>query len=185
MVNRWMLVAALLLFVTSGQKHAMPPDTDWKDLLSVWRNGLPKGDAPTPARICIVGCGIAGLTAANLLQRTGMYDITILEATDRCGGRQSTWNCGHPLHAELGAMRFACSQPLVHTMAFDMGLKMRPFKTYNPEAFYYYPEIWPTPIPQKLFDRNSPDFNMEIVRQAATYYGVTRPEEMVPPGKPL
>lgn len=41
-------------------------------------------------RIAIVGSGIAGLTAAYLLQRN--HDITVFEAEDRAGGHTHTVN---------------------------------------------------------------------------------------------
>ncbi|KAL8646269.1 MAG: hypothetical protein Q9226_006938, partial [Calogaya cf. arnoldii] len=47
------------------------------------RRSLPKGRKP---RICVVGAGIAGLRCAQVLNR-GDFDVTILEARDRVGGR--------------------------------------------------------------------------------------------------
>src|ERR1700688_4370685 len=40
-------------------------------------------------KIVILGAGIAGLTAGYELRKAG-YDVTILEARDRVGGRNST-----------------------------------------------------------------------------------------------
>lgn len=52
-------------------------------------------------RICVVGAGISGLVAANQLKRNG-YDVVILEARDRIGGRIWTdRSLGVPL--DLGA----------------------------------------------------------------------------------
>jgi monoamine oxidase len=39
-------------------------------------------------RVCIVGAGISGLRTAELLISKG-FDVTILEARDRIGGRVS------------------------------------------------------------------------------------------------
>jgi protoporphyrinogen/coproporphyrinogen III oxidase len=42
-----------------------------------------------PRRILVIGAGIAGLTAAFRLSQAG-FEVTVLEATDRVGGRMST-----------------------------------------------------------------------------------------------
>lgn len=39
--------------------------------------------------VVVVGCGMAGAAAANRLHRHG-FDVTILEAEQRIGGRTST-----------------------------------------------------------------------------------------------
>jgi len=38
-------------------------------------------------KIVIVGAGIAGVAAANVLTKAGLTNFVILEATDRIGGR--------------------------------------------------------------------------------------------------
>ena len=56
---------------------------------------LHEGAATTSSkisRVIIVGGGIAGLAAAKRLIDSGIYDILILEATERVGGRL----CPHP-----------------------------------------------------------------------------------------
>ena len=55
-----------------------------------------------PKKIIIVGAGIAGLAACSQLQAQG-FDVTVLEARDRCGGR--IWT-DHSLGFPLG--RGAC-----------------------------------------------------------------------------
>ena len=42
--------------------------------------------APSRPRICIVGAGVSGLRCADILLQHG-FDVTILEARDRIGGR--------------------------------------------------------------------------------------------------
>lgn len=41
--------------------------------------------------VCIVGAGIAGLTCARLLSKSGVK-VTVIEARDRLGGRIHTWD---------------------------------------------------------------------------------------------
>ncbi len=62
-------------------------------------------------RIAVIGAGIAGATAARRLSDAG-FDVTVLEARDRIGGRIDTrderdW----PLLAELGAARVSSDSP--------------------------------------------------------------------------
>jgi monoamine oxidase len=47
---------------------------------------LANGDMSDPPHICIIGAGISGLRAADVLLQKG-YKVTILEARDRIGGR--------------------------------------------------------------------------------------------------
>ena len=42
---------------------------------------------PKDTRICIIGAGAAGLSAAYYLQRRGYTSVTVLEAADRVGGK--------------------------------------------------------------------------------------------------
>uniref|UniRef100_A0AAY3ZV63 Amine oxidase domain-containing protein n=1 Tax=Denticeps clupeoides TaxID=299321 RepID=A0AAY3ZV63_9TELE len=54
------------------------------------------------ARIVVVGCGIAGLGAAQRLVRRGFRDVRVLEATARSGGRVHTGRLGSNI-VEIGA----------------------------------------------------------------------------------
>jgi uncharacterized protein len=59
-------------------------------------------------RVAVIGAGVAGLTAAYLLQRA--YDVTLYEAQDRLGGHAHT----HDIAAARGSLLALDSGFLVH-----------------------------------------------------------------------
>uniref|UniRef100_A0A8C6LN58 Amine oxidase domain-containing protein n=1 Tax=Nothobranchius furzeri TaxID=105023 RepID=A0A8C6LN58_NOTFU len=86
-------------------------DTDYEELLTISRNGLPK--TTKPQKVAVVGAGMAGLTAAKLLQDAG-HEVHIYEVSDRVGGRVITHrNETEGWYVELGAMRIPSSHQCV------------------------------------------------------------------------
>ncbi|XP_043103576.1 polyamine oxidase (exo-N4-amino) 1 [Puntigrus tetrazona] len=53
-------------------------------------------------RVLVVGAGVAGLAAANKLREYGFNDVTVLEASDKIGGRVATAALGN-VCVDLGA----------------------------------------------------------------------------------
>jgi monoamine oxidase len=81
-------------------------------------------------RVVVLGAGLAGLGAAYNLMRHG-YDVTVLEAQDRPGGRVQTARDGllRGGHAELGAIRIFDSHEYTLRYAREFGLAVTPYET--------------------------------------------------------
>ncbi|WP_152974899.1 flavin monoamine oxidase family protein [Pseudomonas sp. RIT-PI-q] len=87
-----------------------PPDLcfDYRALIEQ-EHGIAKATNPTH-KICIIGAGVTGLTAARELYRCGFTNVTLIEQSTRIGGRHLTVHGSHPIKEshtpfEMGAMR--------------------------------------------------------------------------------
>lgn len=87
-----------------------PPDLcfDYRALVEQ-ENGIAKATNPNH-KICIIGAGVTGLTAARELYRCGFTNITLIEQSKRIGGRHLTVPGSRNSTAshtpfEMGAMR--------------------------------------------------------------------------------
>ena len=83
-------------------------------------------------RILIVGAGLAGLTCAYELDKSG-YNVILIEARSRAGGRVRTYRdpFADNLYAEMGAEYVDSTDNLVHEYCKDFGLKVLPAKQYD------------------------------------------------------
>src|SRR5580704_10169858 len=93
---------------------------------SMIHHGLSK--TGKPAKVVIIGAGMAGLVAGYELMKAG-HDVTLLEARGRVGGRVQTLRepFENGLHAEAGAMRIPSAHRLTMGYVEKFGLKVMPF----------------------------------------------------------
>ncbi|GAB3933858.1 hypothetical protein GCM10029976_041990 [Kribbella albertanoniae] len=79
-------------------------------------------------RILVLGAGLAGLSSAYQLMKAG-YDVTVLEAQDRPGGRVLTVR--EPFqkggHAEMGAIRIFDTHEYTNRYVKHFGLELVPY----------------------------------------------------------
>ncbi|HUF37308.1 MAG TPA: flavin monoamine oxidase family protein [Anaerolineales bacterium] len=107
------------------------------DDLALIQGGLPHTGAPQ--KVIIVGAGMAGLVAADLLLKAG-HDPIVLEAQQRVGGRIYTMRepFTHGLHAEAGAMRIPRAHALTMAYIEKFGLPTADFTMGNPNNFVHF-----------------------------------------------
>ncbi|XP_056399041.1 L-amino-acid oxidase-like isoform X2 [Hyla sarda] len=92
---------------------------------------------------------MAGLSAAKTLQDAG-HRVTILESSNRVGGRVYTYRDPEGWYADLGPMRLPPSHRIVHEYIKEFGLKLNPFITSDEDTFYFFNNIRRThKVPEK------------------------------------
>ncbi len=94
----------------------------------------PRSSTATPTssgkRVIVLGAGLAGLSAAYKLMNRG-YDVTVLEARDRPGGRVETVRNGFQSggYAEMGAVRVLDTHEYTLRYIDEFGLELTPYDT--------------------------------------------------------
>ena len=113
----------------------MPAPHTVDDHFALLEHGLDPR-ASRPARVLVIGAGMAGLVAASELLRAG-HEPIVLEAQQRVGGRVLTLRepFASGLWAEAGAMRIPRSHLLTMALIERFGLATQPFTMDNPRAY--------------------------------------------------
>jgi monoamine oxidase len=88
----------------------------------------PRPPSSSSADVVVVGAGLAGLTAAREITKSGR-SVFVLEARDRVGGRVLTHALPGRAYAELGGMFTGPTQDHIQALAGDVGVGL--FPTYN------------------------------------------------------
>jgi monoamine oxidase len=94
--------------------------------------------APKPARIIVIGAGLSGMVAALELRNAG-YEVTILEASARPGGRVHTLreSFSDGLYAEAGAGRIPSTHDLTLRYVRQFNLSLVPFYPASGAGVYF------------------------------------------------
>jgi monoamine oxidase len=85
------------------------------------------GPGPIEADVCVVGAGLAGLTAARRLSQAGR-SVVVLEARERVGGRVWTQISGTGVPVDMGGCFVGPNHERMHALTKEMGVST--FPTY-------------------------------------------------------
>jgi monoamine oxidase len=86
-----------------------------------------RASATREADVCVVGAGLAGLTAARRLSQAGR-SVVVLEARERVGGRVWTKTSRDGVPVDMGACFVGPSHDRMHALTKEMGVTT--FKTF-------------------------------------------------------
>ncbi|XP_075045953.1 L-amino-acid oxidase-like [Mixophyes fleayi] len=115
-------------------------DPEYEELLDIAKFGLPSPKTVHRKSIVIVGAGMSGLSAAKTLLDAG-HRVTVLEASNRVGGRVQTYRDPEGWYAELGPMRLPTIHRIVYEYIKKFDLKLNPFISSDEDNFYLFNNI--------------------------------------------
>ncbi|XP_073511346.1 L-amino-acid oxidase [Phyllobates terribilis] len=134
----WLLAGTVKTDASTLEECFKGPE--YEELLDIAKKGLSSTTHLNRKHIVIVGAGVAGLSAAKVLQDAG-HRVTVLEADSRVGGRVRTHRDPEGWYADLGPMRLPESHRIVREYIGQFGLKLRPFIPSDEDNFYLFNNI--------------------------------------------
>ncbi|QUW23940.1 flavin monoamine oxidase family protein [Sporosarcina sp. Marseille-Q4063] len=127
-------------------------------MISIIKNGLKK--TQNAKKIIVIGAGMAGMVASSLLKEAG-HDVTVLEASDRVGGRVYTVRSDFTdeLYLEAGAMRIPHTHFLTLEYIKKFNLPLNPFINSTPEDILFVKGIKSR---LKIYEQNPAIFGFPV-----------------------
>uniref|UniRef100_A0A3B5LJ60 L-amino-acid oxidase n=1 Tax=Xiphophorus couchianus TaxID=32473 RepID=A0A3B5LJ60_9TELE len=163
------------LFVSSAGSNPLYEclqDADYRELLDIVTDGLPA--ARMPQHVAVIGGGMAGLTAAKVLEDAG-HKVTIIEASERIGGRVETFrNRREGWYAEMGAMRIPSFHKILLSFISKLKIPLNSFIQDDINTYYlvngglhktYTVENNPSVLNYSLHDREKGKSAAELFSQ--------------------
>ncbi|XP_041851049.1 LOW QUALITY PROTEIN: L-amino-acid oxidase [Melanotaenia boesemani] len=133
-----LVLVGVVVFTVSGitgdPLYKCLQDADYGELLDIVAKGLPP--AKTPRHVAIIGGGMAGLTAAKVLEDAG-HKVTIIEASNRIGGRVETFrNRREGWYIEVGAMRIPSFHKILLSFISKLQISLNRFIQDDINTYY-------------------------------------------------
>ena len=136
-------------------------------------DGIPADNRFKDYKVVVIGAGAAGLYTGWYLKERG-FEVTILEATNRIGGRIKPLKGFADYDIELGAERIYGSNTQWYNMVNETGFA---FNDAQPEDYYFFRQngndLTEPPLKNRAVANQYSDFNaaMDFIQTAPSYTG--------------